>query len=223
MWCSWGTFTQAAPTWLEPTRKRSGCSRTWTFLGSSETKWTRPSARRRAVLTTGVYEHTPSQWGTQQAWKDSVLVCFRIVVHGESFLKTVSPHSARVFRVNKELRIPTSVVRPVLISHKPDCLKFTHSPCPHFCETSRNFRSFICIWIVTFVVYQVLAISDHFPIEVVLKSSAHLLQATTLLALVSVSAIVCSFLPALWSTALVWSWKSSDCDETIAFQNPDKL
>ncbi|TNM86515.1 hypothetical protein fugu_006745 [Takifugu bimaculatus] len=41
------------------------------------------------------------------------------------------------------------------------------------------------------------ALSDHFPIEVMLKSSAHLLQALSHLTLIGISVIVCSCLPAL--------------------------
>lgn len=46
-----------------------------------------------------------------------------------------------------------------------------------------------------FLLCQVRLVSDQFPIEVMLKSSAHFLQST--LMLISISVIVCSFLPTL--------------------------
>lgn len=49
-------------------------------------------------------------------------------------------------------------------------------------------------------VCQVVQLSDHYPVEVVLKSSALFLQATPLLSLISASMIVWSFLSALWSS-----------------------
>ncbi|XP_070695836.1 deoxyribonuclease-1-like 2 isoform X2 [Pempheris klunzingeri] len=76
----------------------------------------------------------------------------RIVVHGETFLKKISPLSANVFNFGKEFKLTRT---------------------------------------------KVLEMSDHFPVEVRLKSSAHLLQATPLLTLLGASAIVHSFLSAL--------------------------
>lgn len=49
-------------------------------------------------------------------------------------------------------------------------------------------------------VCQVVQLSDHYPVEVVLKSSALFLQATPLLSLISASVILWSFLSALWSS-----------------------
>lgn len=51
-----------------------------------------------------------------------------------------------------------------------------------------------------FCLLQALEVSQNLPVEVTLKSSALLLQATPLLILISVSAIVQSFLSALWLT-----------------------
>lgn len=89
--------------------------------------------------------------------------------------------------------------------------------CP-LCEVSRRYRIIIvqrmtqlfmshsfspnvfcvCLTLCSVAsVCQVLELSDHLPVEVKLKSSAHLLQATPLLILISVSVIVCSFLSAL--------------------------
>lgn len=48
-------------------------------------------------------------------------------------------------------------------------------------------------------VCQVVQLSDHYPVEVVLKSSALFLQATPLLSLISAS-VIWSFLSALWSS-----------------------
>lgn len=45
-------------------------------------------------------------------------------------------------------------------------------------------------------VNQVLEVSDHMPVEVTLKSTAHLLQARPLLTLISIFVIIWSFLPA---------------------------
>lgn len=58
-------------------------------------------------------------------------------------------------------------------------------------------------WLWLSSVSQVRELSDHFPIEVMLKSSAHLLQALSHLTFIAISVIVCSCLPALWSSALV--------------------
>ncbi|XP_037628716.1 deoxyribonuclease gamma-like [Sebastes umbrosus] len=76
----------------------------------------------------------------------------RIVVHGKTFLKAISPFSAKVFNYPKEFKLTRSTAR---------------------------------------------GISDSLPLEVTLKSSALLLQATPLLILITVSAIVQSFLSAL--------------------------
>ncbi|KAM9750946.1 deoxyribonuclease-1-like 2 isoform 2-T2 [Menidia menidia] len=76
----------------------------------------------------------------------------RIVVHGESFLKTIKPYSGKVFNLIKELKV----------------------------EKRR-----------------VLELSDHFPVEVTLKSSSPLPQAPPLLVLLCVLAFVRCFLPAL--------------------------
>ncbi|XP_070766965.1 deoxyribonuclease-1-like 2 isoform X2 [Enoplosus armatus] len=76
----------------------------------------------------------------------------RIVVHGQPFLKAISPFSASVFNFAKEFKLTKT---------------------------------------------KVLEMSDHLPVEVTLKSSALLLQATPLLVLLSVSAIVQPFLSAL--------------------------
>ncbi|XP_035511732.1 deoxyribonuclease-1-like [Morone saxatilis] len=76
----------------------------------------------------------------------------RIVVHGQNFLKAISPSSAQVFNYGKEFKLPRT---------------------------------------------RVLEVSDHLPVEVRLKSSTPLLQATPLLILLSVCAIVQSFLAAL--------------------------
>lgn len=43
-------------------------------------------------------------------WNILCMLCARIVVHGKSFLKAVSPYSAQVFNVNKELRLTKSRV-----------------------------------------------------------------------------------------------------------------
>ncbi|XP_051282573.1 deoxyribonuclease-1-like 2 isoform X2 [Dicentrarchus labrax] len=76
----------------------------------------------------------------------------RIVVHGEGFLKAISPYSAQVFNFGREFKLPKK---------------------------------------------RVLELSNHLPVEVQLKSSAPLSQATPLLILLSVCAIVQSFLSAL--------------------------
>ncbi|XP_074537892.1 deoxyribonuclease-1-like 1 isoform X2 [Halichoeres trimaculatus] len=76
----------------------------------------------------------------------------RIVVHGKSFLKGISPFSAKVFNFGKEFKISRS---------------------------------------------KVLEVSDHFPVEVKLKSSALLLQATPLLILLSLCTVIQSFLSTL--------------------------
>ncbi|KAM4562644.1 deoxyribonuclease gamma-like isoform 2-T2 [Odontesthes bonariensis] len=76
----------------------------------------------------------------------------RIVVHGQSFLKTIEPLSGKVFNIAEEFKFRKRTV---------------------------------------------LAVSDHFPVEVILKSSSLLLQATPLLLLLSVPAAVQFFLPAL--------------------------
>ncbi|XP_072223171.1 deoxyribonuclease gamma-like [Leuresthes tenuis] len=76
----------------------------------------------------------------------------RIVVHGESFLKTIIPLSGKVFNFAKEFKLERRTV---------------------------------------------LDVSDHFPVEVTLKSSALLLQATPLLLLLCLSASVQSLLPVL--------------------------
>ncbi|XP_059188541.1 deoxyribonuclease gamma-like [Centropristis striata] len=76
----------------------------------------------------------------------------RIVVHGERFLKTITPYSAGVFNYIKDFKLSRTKAQEL---------------------------------------------SDHMPVQVKLKSSALLLQATPLMILICVSAIVQSFLSAL--------------------------
>ncbi|TDH11113.1 hypothetical protein EPR50_G00082140 [Perca flavescens] len=69
----------------------------------------------------------------------------RIVVHGKTFLKAITPFSAQVYNYALDLKIPRA---------------------------------------------KAVEISDHLPVEVDLKSSAPLLQATPLLILLSISAVL---------------------------------
>ncbi|XP_039655537.1 deoxyribonuclease gamma-like isoform X1 [Perca fluviatilis] len=75
----------------------------------------------------------------------------RIVVHGKTFLKAITPFSAQVYNYAEDLKIPRA---------------------------------------------KAVGISDHLPVEVDLKGSAPLLQATPLLILLSVSAVLQHFLSA---------------------------
>lgn len=59
------------------------------------------------------------------------------------------------------------------------------------------------VWLHVPFVHQVREVSDHLPVQVSLKSAARLLQATPLIALISICVVICSFLPALWSLGRV--------------------
>ncbi|KAL7399016.1 hypothetical protein ABVT39_018585 [Epinephelus coioides] len=81
--------------------------------------------------------------------EDTTCAYDRIVVHGKSFLRAITPFSAKVFNFVKEFKLTKA---------------------------------------------KALALSNNYPLEVRLKNSALLLQATPLLILLSVSVIIQSFL-----------------------------
>ena len=48
-------------------------------------------------------------------------LCVRIVVYGQTFLKSVRPYSAKVFQINKEFKLPIGSVCPVLLLSPKTC------------------------------------------------------------------------------------------------------
>uniref|UniRef100_A0A3Q3EK47 Deoxyribonuclease-1-like 1 n=1 Tax=Labrus bergylta TaxID=56723 RepID=A0A3Q3EK47_9LABR len=108
----------------------------------------------------------------------------RIVVHGQPFLRGVKAYSAKVFNFGKDLKIPRTKVRV--------------SSFMFFC-TLNQVNCSVMIWtLCSFAsACQVVEISDHYPVEVILQSSALLLQATPFLSLLFICTVVQSFLSAL--------------------------
>lgn len=141
------------------------------------------------------------------------------MVHGERFLKAIKPYSAQVFNIANEYKLSKERVILPFPLYKHFHLAF-QTPI-HLQKSTRRRCNIpdmlkspvLCLFPVSDVMtqnkliskFQVLEVSDHFPIEVELKTkSSGQLQAPVQPLLLIALSVITSALHILPSTSMVW-------------------